>query len=564
MERSLTRIAVPVLPGRVPGAKRSARNAGFRFDNPDQPGRGDENGPPYTEAARAAKPGAGMAERAVEDIEIINQRLIDHAKWLRGKGGSRADLSFEDLSHLSLRKVCLRQAVLVGANLIQCDLSEADLTHAELFGADLECADLSHADLTGADFRGANLHKAILAGTILRGADLRSDRVSVRQGLGKGGDPQQGQTRLTEARLDRAVLCEANLSGCDFSGADMQEADLSGADLSRACFMGADLSGAALTKAKLDGTVIEVERLDANQRIQLGKNVAKLTEPTFELVADHKVRQMVHAHEAWIMSEGAKGARLDLTMCRLESKALAGVDLSGARLRRCCLALMDLTGTRLDMADLAYADLRGAIMEEASLSGTNLRRANLSRAQAAAASFVPMQMVGDRTWPTNLEGALLIDADLTNAVFTNAILKNADMGGSILTGTSLRGVDLGSVKRSTPVPGADGPGPRELRKTRRFTAPVLHARTDHGTFRTLDWSFSGLGLDWRSPSVLKPGDELFLVLSHNDGNLPPIPITGIVRAFVPESRRLGLSYKSLEPVMKDFFNSLVPAKYRKR
>lgn len=504
-----------------------------------------------------------MVERSTEDIEIINQRLIDHAKWLRGKGGVRADLSFEDLSNLSLKKVCLRQAVLVGANLGGCDLTDADMTHAELFGADLEAADLSGADLTGADFRGANLHRAILAGTILRGADLRSDRVSLSKKHGTQ-DPDRGRTRLTEARLDRAVLCEANLSGCDFSGADMHEADLSGADLSQACFMGADLSGAALNRAKLDGAVIEVERLDSTQRVQVGPNVKKLAEPNFELVAEHRVRQMVHAHEAWILSEGTKGARLDLTQCRLESKALSGVDLSGARLRRCCLALMDLTGTRLDMADLAYADLRGAILEEASLSGTNLRRANLSRTQAAAASFLPMQMVGDRTWPANLEGALLIDADLTNAVFTNAILKNADLGGSILTGTNLRGVDLGTVKRSTPVPGNQGSGPHEMRRTRRFTTPVLHARTDHGTFRTLDWSFTGLGLDWRSPSVLKPGDELFLVLSHNDGNLPPIPVTGIVRAFVPDNRRLGLSYKSLDPVMKDFFNSLVPAKYRKR
>jgi len=504
-----------------------------------------------------------MAERSQDEIERINRRLLDHAKWLRGKGGKRADLSFEDLSHLALQRVCLRQAVLLGAAFGHSDLSGADMTHAELFGADFEAADLSGADLTGADFRGANLHKAIMVGTILRGADLRVDRVGLRtpQERNDGG---RGQTRLTEARLDRAVLCEANLSGCDFSGADLQEADLTGADLSGACFMGADLSGAALNKARFDGTIIEVDRLDAAQRIQVGKSVAALAEPTFEVIAEHRVRQLVHAHEAWIMSEGVKGARMDLTLCRLESKALSGVDLSGARLRRCSLTGMDLTGTRLDMADLAYADLRGAVLEEASFAGTNLRRANLSRAQAAAASFVPMQMVGDRLWPTNLEGALLIDADLTNAVFTNAILKNADLGGAILTGTDLRGVDLGQVRRSAPVAGSDGPGPREQRRTRRFTEPVLHARTDHGTFRTLDWSFSGLALDWRSPSLLKPGEELFFVLSHNDGNLPPIPITGVVRTYVPESRRLGLSYKDLDPVMKAFFNNLVPVKYQKK
>jgi hypothetical protein len=57
--------------------------------------------------------------------------LADHALWLRGKGGKRADLR--------------------GANLSEANLSGANLSGANLSGADLFGANLSEADLSGAD-----------------------------------------------------------------------------------------------------------------------------------------------------------------------------------------------------------------------------------------------------------------------------------------------------------------------------------------------------------------------------------------------------------------------------
>ena len=91
--------------------------------------------------------------------------LAEHRKWLRGEGGSRADLSGAELS----------RADLSGANLSGAELSRAYLSGANLSGADLSGADLSGAYLSGADLSGANLSGAHLSGADLIDGGQRVD-----------------------------------------------------------------------------------------------------------------------------------------------------------------------------------------------------------------------------------------------------------------------------------------------------------------------------------------------------------------------------------------------------
>ncbi len=111
-----------------------------------------------------------------EEIKTI---LNDHAKWSRGDGGKRANLS--------------------GANLIGANLSGACLSGACLRGADLRGADLSGAYLRGADLRGADLEGACLEGADLRGAYLR--------GANLGGANLRGERKITGliARITRII-----------------------------------------------------------------------------------------------------------------------------------------------------------------------------------------------------------------------------------------------------------------------------------------------------------------------------------------------------------------------
>jgi len=83
--------------------------------------------------------------------------LSDHAKYLRGEGGTRANLS--------------------GENLSRADLSGANLSGANLSGANLSGADMSGANLSGACLSRANLSRAILSGAI--GAELAKAQTEI-------------------------------------------------------------------------------------------------------------------------------------------------------------------------------------------------------------------------------------------------------------------------------------------------------------------------------------------------------------------------------------------------
>lgn len=501
-----------------------------------------------------------MTSRTVEEVQEINRELVLHNQWLTRKGGRKADLSFRDLSGMEIRNIRLSSAKLVGANLARAKLSGCDLSGAELFGADLEEADLTGANLMGADFRGANLHRAVLTDCVLRGADFRTDRATT-DTLPKAA--HKGPTVMTEARLERAVLCEANLAGCDLSGADLDEADLTGADLSQAVLLGVELSGAVLSNVKLGNTVLELSRLSADQQ-QYVRTRGGVVEPAYRPMPAIEAAKLLESHERWIETNGADGRRLDLEFRRIEGALLSARDLSGARLRRCCLKGADLARVRLDMADLSYCDLGGANLEQASLRGANLRRANLSRALMASCCLDAMPMVGGREWPTNLDGALLHDADLTNASFVSAVLRNADIGGSMTQGACFRGVDLGTVKRTAPGEGVVGP--RERRRMRRFTAPVLQVKTQFGQFPTYDWSFGGLSLDLRHGRVtgeIPRRSATVTLLVGVDGHPGgDVPVSAILSGASTDRGTISFRFVKLEDELKGTLNLLIPPRYR--
>ncbi|EHB2537738.1 pentapeptide repeat-containing protein [Listeria monocytogenes] len=65
-----------------------------------------------------------------KELDII---LENHGKWLRGKGGKKADINNVDLGNANLRRADLKGA----------DLSNADLRCADLRGANLSYANLN-------------------------------------------------------------------------------------------------------------------------------------------------------------------------------------------------------------------------------------------------------------------------------------------------------------------------------------------------------------------------------------------------------------------------------------
>ena len=113
--------------------------------------------------------------------------LDDHALWLRGKGGARADLTG------------VNAATFAGANLTRANLTRANLTGADLTRADLTRANLTGADLTGADLTRANLTRANLTRADLYGADLTGAELTGANGIrwGQVGPVGKGRRLLT-------------------------------------------------------------------------------------------------------------------------------------------------------------------------------------------------------------------------------------------------------------------------------------------------------------------------------------------------------------------------------
>lgn len=403
-----------------------------------------------------------MAQGDDGRLEMIKSALAQHDRWLRHKGGKRADFSFQDLSGLNLAGANLTGAKLAGASLIRARLRGVNLSNADLFGADLEQADLSAANMTGADMRGANMSRCTLTEANMRGADFRPGELAAADGMSKVG----GVTSLTEAKMERSILAGAYLSGCDLSGADLVDADLSGAELTQTIMIGVDLSGANLQGATLRDTVADLESL---RRAMIGELPADaLAEPTFRVLTADEFVAAAEAHHLWTRTNGKEGRRLDLDLALAPAADIPGMSLVGARLRRCRFDGGDWRGVDLQMADLSYASLLGVDMTGVSAQGANFRRASLRGAKLINAKCDAFALTGGRRWPTNFDGVDLSLADIRGAVMTDAVFSH------------------------TLAPEAEI---IERRRYARYARPSLRFAIGDKSYPCVNWSLGGLSLD---------------------------------------------------------------------
>jgi uncharacterized protein YjbI with pentapeptide repeats len=112
------------------------------------------------------------------DTAELKKVIDDHAKWLRGEGEARANLTGADLTGANLTGANLTGAYLGGADLTGANLASAYLTGANLAGAYLTGANLTGADLTGAYLGGADLARAKLNnGAVVVGLVARITRI---------------------------------------------------------------------------------------------------------------------------------------------------------------------------------------------------------------------------------------------------------------------------------------------------------------------------------------------------------------------------------------------------
>jgi uncharacterized protein YjbI with pentapeptide repeats len=146
---------------------------------------------------------------------------------------------------------------------------------------------------------------------------------------------------------------------------------------------------------------------------------------------------------------------IDLSGADLTGANLQGADLSGSNLKGALLAGANLKQSQLQRADLSEADLTGADLEGANLAGAALSRAVLRRASLNFANLSQARLVevdgrgvveaspdhGAVVHRTSFLGAVIRDANLSDADFRWGIFQGADLSGARLLRADLSDID---------------------------------------------------------------------------------------------------------------------------
>jgi len=392
--------------------------------------------------------------------EPISQREVDlvvkrNDLYQAGKpGGQRAVLSYRDLTGLDLAGRNLADADLTAAYLCDANLTGANLNNAILFGCNLARANLRGASLMRADLRGASLREADLTGANLFDADLRDGHLAhkTRKGEIEYIAVDGNATELVGATLVNANLTQARLSGsvaahtdftdammrnCKLVRADLHNATLNGANLEGADLSGANLRGASLRNAVMVRTLlVDVDTKDADM-------VGVLTLNEAGRPPEAPVIDMLRRHEAFIASDGAEGAPVDVSGYDLrKAGALAGRRLSTLMATRAVLYGMNLEGIGLQAAQLEGADLRACRISNADLRGINLTGAKLNHTEFRDCNFGPLIIAGGRSIPSTLDRADARNADFRGANLHQARFRGTNLSRANLIGAQLEGADF--------------------------------------------------------------------------------------------------------------------------
>lgn len=390
-------------------------------------------------------------------------------------------------------------------------IEDATFANATLAGAKLSGVQLNGVDLRGADLSGANF---TASGTLVIGGPVQTQCTLCDFSV----EPSTGNaTNFTNAILSTAGVNPLLIdSTSDLSGAHLQGAQLPGMVLSGMSFTGADLGSANLDGAQLDGADLRRASLNEATLDRAVLDDAELGGATFA---------------------GASFAQASLKRVNLYAQDLHGLTFSGA----------SMIGAILDYADLEGADLSGAVFgvpegsteEPASMIAVYMPNVDLTGADLRGVDLTEAHLYGDLS-QTSLNGALLDNATLVNAICSGAQFTQASLSGAVLDGAQLvncgfTGADLSDASLDTTyLQGADFSGAATVAGIRLSNAAVSTApgtwtfTEQNGMPFVYSYGATVLGAIATESDVICPdgnsgpciGDKLQPV---TNGPFPPVP-----------------------------------------
>ncbi len=348
-----------------------------------------------------------VAKQQVHTQQELNALLVAHERYVRGRGGVRAQLAHAALDGLNFADRQLVEADFAGASLVNTTFSRANLERASFYCADLRGTNLRFANLTRADMRGASLKGASLANAVLDGADLRAakilmyregegvsmlDRNTSGSGLSAAGSGKANGVDFSNCSLKNVSFAKALLDGTNFSGALLQGARFKGAKVTNPCFRGAVLTGVHLGDLDLPAEAIEGAVFDITPGAAAKAGALKTA---------------LAQHQDWIGSGGKKGAQAKFIGDDLRplEGCLSNRVLSALEIPNCTAVGIDFSGSHLQAAKFDGADLRDANFSGADLRGASFRGARLAHARFDQANLGNLAMADGRVLKPDFVGA---------------------------------------------------------------------------------------------------------------------------------------------------------------
>ena len=337
-----------------------------------------------------------------------------HERFVRSRGGARAEFRFAELAGLDARRRLLNDAIFIGADLQSALLAGAHFERAALQGANLRGCDLRAANLRRADLRGACLAGASLNGAVLDEADLRAIRII------RAGPNHTGFGPSHEGAADGQA---ADMSNCAMRGARLRAANLKGVNFSGAVLEGANLTGANVAGANFTGAVI-AGAIGATKTLTAEQLSACIHDPHDAVVARRPVlAAKLAACGLWVETDGSEGAPavLDHEDLRplgglLSERLLTALSARGVRAMG-----VDFSASQLQGANFRGADLRGAVFDGADLRGACFEDAKLAHARFDRAILTPLRLIGGRSLAPNFKGAALDRTDFSATAMAGGV-----------------------------------------------------------------------------------------------------------------------------------------------
>ena len=426
-------------------ARSLAEELGYDYDAVVAQGRAEAGAEPDVLAAKLRS----IAERAKEGLDPTVKAKLDaalpkdlegqYATALKDASARQAQLERES-AHLlpppeamAASKQMVKAKALASALAAKQPPADTALPGMDFSGRKMDGIDLSEANLTAARFVGASLIGAKLGAAGLAHADLT--RANFSGAMLKGAN-------LNNARLVRTIFAKADLSGLTFADCEARNTSFAGANLTGTKFHGVKLTGVSFAGADL--SKVSFNRCELRGCNFQGATVGN-TAFLFCILDQADMRglqgpalKLINCEAPGIRFQGAK-----LTNMAVGGKTVMdGADFSGCTMPSCNLSFASLTGAqirdaRMEQANFWQSDLTGADLSGSFLRGAILMRADLTDAVMEGVDAMQANFMKARLVRTHLEAANLYGANFLKTQFDRPNLANAHVEKTRLAGLNM-------------------------------------------------------------------------------------------------------------------------------